>query len=156
MKPIFQKSLQSGHIWPRNRQKKNAQIEVFGHFIDFASLAFLDFARNDRWAWCLVVFLQFTGPVNVFLFKMQITVQEAFSITVSFFQLNLISIIIEQNVNHCGYHKPLVTYQICSFEHGVLILDLLKYKKTASRIKKEVPDKFFFYLFDSYLFHGHY
>ena len=87
---------------------------------------------------------------------MQITVQEAFSITISFFQLNLISIIIEQNVNHCGYHKPLVTYQICSFEHGVLILDLLKSKKTASRIKKEVPDKFFFYLFDSYLFHGHY
>ena len=67
MKPIFQKKLQFGDIWPRNRQKI-AQIEVFGHFLDFASLVFLDFAHNDRWAWCLVVFLQFTGPVNVFFF----------------------------------------------------------------------------------------
>ena len=30
--------------------KKNAQIEVFGHFLDFASLVFLDFAHNDMWA----------------------------------------------------------------------------------------------------------
>ena len=51
----------------RNHQKI-VQIEVFGHFLDFASLVFLDFAHNDRWAWCLVVFLQFGGPVNVFLF----------------------------------------------------------------------------------------
>ena len=36
-------------IWTRNRQKI-AQIEVFGHFLDFASLVFLDFAQNDRWA----------------------------------------------------------------------------------------------------------
>ena len=42
--------------------------KVFGHFLDFASLVFLDFAHNDKWAWCLVVFLQFTGLVNVFLF----------------------------------------------------------------------------------------
>ena len=42
--------------------------EVFGHFLDFASFVFLDFAHSDRWAWCLVVFLQFTGPANVFLF----------------------------------------------------------------------------------------
>ena len=48
--------------------KKIAQIEVFGHFLDFASLVFLDFAHNDRWTWCLVVFLQFAGPVNAFLF----------------------------------------------------------------------------------------
>ena len=34
-------------ICPRNRQKI-AQIEVFGHFLDFASLVFLDFAQNDR------------------------------------------------------------------------------------------------------------
>ena len=34
-------------IWPRNRQKI-AQIEVSGHFLDFASLVFLDFAQNDR------------------------------------------------------------------------------------------------------------
>ena len=58
MKTIFQKNLQFGDIWPRNRQKI-AQIEVFGHFLDFASL--------DRWTWCLVVFLQFFGPINVFL-----------------------------------------------------------------------------------------
>ena len=47
--------------------KKIAQIKVFGHFLDFASLVFLDFTHNDRWAWCLVVFLHFAGPVNVFL-----------------------------------------------------------------------------------------
>ena len=67
MKPTFQKILKFRDIWPRNHQKI-AQIEVFGHFLDIASLVFLDFAHNDRWAWCLVVFLQFAGPVNVFLF----------------------------------------------------------------------------------------
>ena len=46
MKPIFQKNLQFGDIWPRNR-KKIAQIKVFGQFFDFASLVFLDFAHND-------------------------------------------------------------------------------------------------------------
>ena len=64
MKPIFQKNLQFGDIWPRNRQKI-AQIEVYGHFLDFEWLVFLDFAH--RWAWCLVAFLQLVGPVNVFL-----------------------------------------------------------------------------------------
>ena len=67
MKPIFQKNLEFRDIWPRNLQKI-AQIEVFGDFLDFASLIFSDFAHNDRWAWCLVVFLQYAGPVNVFLF----------------------------------------------------------------------------------------
>ena len=67
MKPIFQKNLQFGDIWPRNRQEV-AQIEVFGHFLNFASLVFLDFAHNGRWAWCVVVFLKFVGPVSVFLF----------------------------------------------------------------------------------------
>ena len=67
MKPIFQKNLQFWDIWPRNRQKI-AQIEVFGHFLDLTSLVFLDFSHNDSWAWCLAVFLQFAGPVNVFLF----------------------------------------------------------------------------------------
>ena len=62
----FQKNLQFGDIWPRNRQKI-AQIEVFGHFLYFTSLVFLAFAHNDRWAWCLIVFLQFAGPVNVCL-----------------------------------------------------------------------------------------
>ena len=63
MKPIFQKNLQFGDIWPRNRQKM-ALIEVFDYFLDFASLVFLHFAHNDRWAWCLVAFLQFAGPVS--------------------------------------------------------------------------------------------
>ena len=45
-----------------------AQIEVFGYFLDFASLVFLDFAHNDRWIWCLVVFLQLAGPAIAFLF----------------------------------------------------------------------------------------
>ena len=49
MKPIFQKNLRFGDNWPRNRQKI-AQIKVCGHFLDFASLVFLDFAHNDRWA----------------------------------------------------------------------------------------------------------
>ena len=46
MKPIFQK-IYNLDIWPRNCQKI-AQIEIFGHFIDFASLVFLDFGHNDR------------------------------------------------------------------------------------------------------------
>ena len=63
---FFQKNLQFGDIWPRNRQKI-AQIEVFSHFLDFTLLVFLDFPHNERWAWCLVLLLQFTIPVNVFL-----------------------------------------------------------------------------------------
>ena len=63
MKTIFQKKLQFGDIWPQNHQKI-AQIEIFGHFLDFALSVFL-----DRWTRCLVVFLQFTGSVNVFLFQ---------------------------------------------------------------------------------------
>ena len=63
---IFQKNLQFGDIWPQNCLK-NSQIEVFGHFHHFASLVFLDFVHNDTLGWCLVVFLQFIGPVNVFL-----------------------------------------------------------------------------------------
>ena len=51
-----------------SKSSKNCPIKDFGHFLDFALLVFLDFAHNDRWAWCLVVFLQFAGPVNVFLF----------------------------------------------------------------------------------------
>ena len=46
---------------------KIAQVEVVGHFLDFASLVFHDFTHYDRWAWCLVIFLQFASPVNVFL-----------------------------------------------------------------------------------------
>ena len=49
MKPTFQKILKFRDIWPRNHQKI-AQIEVFGHFLDIASLVFLDFAHNDRLA----------------------------------------------------------------------------------------------------------
>ena len=50
-----------------SKSSKNCPNEVFGHFLDFASLVFFDFAHNNRWAWCLVAFLQFTGPVNAFL-----------------------------------------------------------------------------------------
>ena len=78
MNPIFHENLQFGDIWPRNRQKI-AQIEVFGHFLDFPSLVFLDFAHNDRSAWCLVVFLQFAGPVNVFLLSLPFTVSWSLS-----------------------------------------------------------------------------
>ena len=38
----FSEKLQFGDIGPRNPQKI-AQIEFFGHFLDFASLVFLDF-----------------------------------------------------------------------------------------------------------------
>ena len=31
-----------------SKLSKIAQIEVFGHFLDFASLVFLDFVHNDR------------------------------------------------------------------------------------------------------------
>ena len=59
---FFQKKLQFRDIWPRNRQKI-AQIEVFGNFLDFASLVFLDFARNDRWAWCYKLF-SYNSPIQ--------------------------------------------------------------------------------------------
>ena len=49
MKPIFENNLQFGDISLQNRQKI-AEIEVFGHFLDFASLVFLDFTHNDRQA----------------------------------------------------------------------------------------------------------
>ena len=51
--------------------KKIAQTEVFGHFLNFTFLVSLDFAHNDRWAWCLIVFLQFACPGNVFLLKLE-------------------------------------------------------------------------------------
>ena len=65
---LFFRNICNLEIFDLEIVKKIAQINVFGHFLDFASLVFLDFAHNDRWAWCLVVFLQFGGPVNVFLF----------------------------------------------------------------------------------------
>ena len=46
---FFSEKLQFRDIWPRNRQKI-AQTEVFRNFLNFASLVFLDFAHNDRWA----------------------------------------------------------------------------------------------------------
>ena len=49
MKLIFQKKLQFGDISPQSGQK-TAQVETFGHFLDFALLVFLDFQHNDRWA----------------------------------------------------------------------------------------------------------
>ena len=53
-----------------SKSSKNCPMEVFGHFPDFALLPFLDFPHNDRWPWCLVVFLQFASPVIVFLFSL--------------------------------------------------------------------------------------
>ena len=41
------------------------------NFLDFVLLVFLDFPHNERWA-CLVVFLQFAGPVSVSLFYLSI------------------------------------------------------------------------------------
>ena len=107
MKPVFQKNLQFGDIWPRNRQKI-AQIEVFGHFLDFASLVFIDCAHNDRWAWYLVVFLQFAGPVNVFLFFIQL---QSFVFDFSFISFTEIKIIIPfASIINCKYTRVLLSY----------------------------------------------
>ena len=57
-----------------SQSSKIVQIEVFGHFLNFASLVFLDFAHNDRRAWCLVVFLQFASPFNVFLLNLKMAI----------------------------------------------------------------------------------
>ena len=87
MKLFFRVFLRLRDIWPWDCTK-SAQTEVFGHFLDFALLVFFDFAHNDRWTWCLVVFLQFAGTVNVFLFSsekkfkfnlIQVQVQTLFS-----------------------------------------------------------------------------
>ena len=48
--------------------KKLPKLSFFSHFLDFILSILLDFAHNDRWAWCLFIFLQFTGPVKAFLF----------------------------------------------------------------------------------------
>ena len=61
------------YLTSKSSKKKITQTEVFGYFLDFVSLVFLDFAHNDRWAWCLVVFLQFAVPVNAFLFYLEFT-----------------------------------------------------------------------------------
>ena len=58
--------------------KKLPKLRFFGHFLDSASLVFLDVAHNVRWAWGLVVFLQFAGRVNVFLFKFE-TLENVFN-----------------------------------------------------------------------------
>ena len=55
MKTISQKNLQFGGIWHQNHQKI-VQTEFFGHFLDFSSLVFLDFAYNDHWpSQCILV-----------------------------------------------------------------------------------------------------
>ena len=87
MKPIFQKKLQFGDIWPRNRQKI-AKIEDFGHFLNSASLVFLDFVHDDRWTWCLV-FIAFKIFSNFQYFKILktlswISVQQEFLIFIYF------------------------------------------------------------------------
>ena len=47
---------------------KNCRNWGFWSFFQLCIISFLDFAHNDRWAWCLLVFLQFAGSVNVFVF----------------------------------------------------------------------------------------
>ena len=56
--------------------RKICNFEIFGleiikklpklRFLAIFSTLHHYFAQNDRYAWCLVVFLQFTSPVNVF------------------------------------------------------------------------------------------
>ena len=37
-----------------SKSSKNCQNWGFGHFLNSASLVFLDFVHDDRWTWCLV------------------------------------------------------------------------------------------------------
>ena len=107
MKPIFQKYLQYGEIWPRNRQK-NAQIEDFGHFLDFTSLVFLDFVHNDRWVWCLVfvVFKIFTNFQYSIKLKTLtwISVQHKFLILIYFQSWQRADSLFFGQKNHCNTH----------------------------------------------------
>ena len=45
----FSEKLAISRYLTSNSSKKIVQIETFSHFLDFASLVFLDFAHNDRW-----------------------------------------------------------------------------------------------------------
>ncbi len=42
-----------------------AQNEVFGHFLEIASLVFANFAYDDRQAWCLTDDGGFSGWKNI-------------------------------------------------------------------------------------------
>ena len=53
---LFFRKISNLKIFNLEIVKKIAQIEGFGRFLDFASLGCFDFAHNDTWAWCLVVF----------------------------------------------------------------------------------------------------
>ena len=75
------------YLTSKSSKKKIAQIENFGHFLDFPSLLFNDFAHNDRWAQCLVVFLPFAGPVNLFLFGKSSTLKHLIFIFIFIFKL---------------------------------------------------------------------
>ena len=48
--------------------KNLSKLRFWGIFSNLHHHVFLDFAHDDSWAWCLVVFSQFAGPVNLFLF----------------------------------------------------------------------------------------
>ena len=67
---LFSRKICNLEIFDLEIVKKISHNKVFGHFLDFGLLVFLDFPHNDWWAWCLDVFLQFAGPVNVFLFAL--------------------------------------------------------------------------------------
>ena len=69
MKPIFQIYLQFRDIWPRFAKKLPklrflAIVLTLHHWFSLILHIMI-----DRWAWFLVVFVQFAGPVNVFLFS---------------------------------------------------------------------------------------
>ena len=58
-------------IWKYLTSKSSKKYPNWGFwlFSRLCIISFLDFAHNDRWAWCLVAFVQFAGPVNVLLFN---------------------------------------------------------------------------------------
>ena len=67
--------------------KKLPKLRFFGHFLDFASLVYFDFTLNDRWVWCLVVFFQFTSPVNVFLLLLLLFINKTLFMPLKLIQL---------------------------------------------------------------------
>ena len=52
-----------------SKSSKNCPNWDFWPFFQLCMVSFPWFAHNGRWAWCLVVFLQLAGPVNVFLLE---------------------------------------------------------------------------------------
>ena len=113
------------------KHQKFSQIEVFGHFLDFASV-FLDFGHNERWAWCLVVFLQFVSPVNVLLLYFENSLRKESKISV---ETNFTSFVF---IYHSKFYFRL--YSLPSWKlvfPFVCFFKIVSWKSVVSPIKSE-------------------